>query len=101
MPELSPVYQIADDYVEAFAALHPVAATSIGVAGHDAKMTDFSPEGQARFEALRKDALAALAAAPVTSERDCSHGGREPKFKPATRSFASENPRGRRRTSLL
>ncbi len=39
------VDRLADDYVERFAALDPVAATGEGIAGHDAEMTDYSPDG--------------------------------------------------------
>ncbi len=70
MPDLTPIYQISSDYVDKFAAVNPVAATSIGVAGHDDRLTDFSPEGQAAAEALRAETMAELMAAPVTSERD-------------------------------
>ena len=41
----SPVFEIADDYVERFAALHPLAATEEGITGHDHEMTDYSPDG--------------------------------------------------------
>ena len=42
MPETapSPIYALADTYVTRYAALDPIAATGIGVAGHDAEMTD-------------------------------------------------------------
>lgn len=70
MPDISPIYQVSSDYVDRFAALNPVAATSIGVAGHDDRLSDFSPEGQEAMHALRAETLAALDAAPVTSERD-------------------------------
>lgn len=42
---MSRVYKIADDYVDQFAALHPVAATGMGVSGYDDRLTDFSPAG--------------------------------------------------------
>lgn len=41
----SEVYELADAYVERFASLDPVAATSEGITGHDHEMTDYSPEG--------------------------------------------------------
>jgi uncharacterized protein (DUF885 family) len=41
----SPVYELADHYVERFAALDPLAATGEGIGGHDHEMTDFSPAG--------------------------------------------------------
>ena len=42
---LSPVYDIADRYVDAFAALDPISATGAGIAGHDHELTDYSPAG--------------------------------------------------------
>lgn len=67
---LSPVYAIADRYVEQYAALDPCAATYAGVAGHDHEMTDFSPDATAERAALARDAIAKLDAAPIESERD-------------------------------
>ena len=43
----SPVYDLAEHYVERFAALDPLAATGEGIGGHDHEMTDFSPDGAA------------------------------------------------------
>ncbi|MGZ8762585.1 MAG: DUF885 domain-containing protein [Acidimicrobiia bacterium] len=45
MPDTSETYEIADAYVDRAAALDPVAATFRGLAGHDAEMTDYSPDG--------------------------------------------------------
>jgi uncharacterized protein (DUF885 family) len=67
---LSPVYQLAHDYVEQIAALDPVAATGMGVPGHDADMSDYSPDGYAAVADLRRETLAAIQVAPVLSERD-------------------------------
>ena len=44
-PILSAVYQLADTYVERFAALDPVAATFAGIPGREGEMTDYSPDG--------------------------------------------------------
>jgi uncharacterized protein (DUF885 family) len=64
------VFRIADDYVETFAALDPVEATDYGIAGHEAEMTDYSPEGiEARGE-LDRSTLAALAGATRDTDRD-------------------------------
>jgi len=50
----SAVYRLADRYVEEKAALDPIFATSRGLAGHDDRLTDFSPEGQeALYELAR------------------------------------------------
>jgi len=66
----TPIYQIASDYIDGLAALDPISATGIGVPGHDAEMTDFSPAGYEAQSMLRQTTLRLLAEAPVTSERD-------------------------------
>ncbi|MGD9932952.1 MAG: DUF885 domain-containing protein [Dehalococcoidia bacterium] len=70
MSELSPVYSIASDFVDRYAALDPIGATGMGVAGHDHEMTDFSPEGITAEERLLRSTLASLDEAPVADERD-------------------------------
>src|SRR6188474_594097 len=67
---MSEIYDIASEYVDRYAALDPVNATGMGVPGHDAEMTDFSPDGSAAHSTLRREVLARLAAAPETGERD-------------------------------
>ncbi|MEE8338022.1 MAG: DUF885 domain-containing protein [Dehalococcoidia bacterium] len=64
------IYEIADEYVERFAALHPVAATGMGVPGHDAEMPDYSPDGAAAIDALARATRDALRAAPIEGEGD-------------------------------
>ena len=67
---MSDVYRIADEYVDRYAALHPIAATMIGVPGYDTELTDFSPDASAEMDALDRETLAALDAAPERGERD-------------------------------
>ena len=67
---MSQVYDIADHYVDALTRLDPLSATFAGVAGHDAEMTDFSPDGMAALDALRRETLTALAGATVDTEAD-------------------------------
>ena len=67
---MSRVYELADDYVVRYAALHPNAATSMGVPGHERALTDFSPAGHAARAALQRETLTALEAAPIEGERD-------------------------------
>lgn len=67
---MTAIYDIASDYVDRVAALDPISATGMGVQGHDAEMTDFSPEGLAAQSKLRQETLAKLPAAPVTGDRD-------------------------------
>ncbi len=64
------VYDIASDFVDEYAALDPVAATSIGVPGHDAEVTDYTPDGYAASGTLYRRTLDELASAPVENDRD-------------------------------
>jgi uncharacterized protein (DUF885 family) len=65
-----PVDAIADAYVDDYAALDPVAATYVGIAGHDDRLGDFSPEGYAAREALARQAVADASAAKPSDERE-------------------------------
>jgi len=67
---MTAIYDIASDYVDAVAALDPIAATMMGVQGHDSEIGDYSPEGIAAQDGLRRKTLARLAAAPIENERD-------------------------------
>ncbi len=67
---MSRVYEIADGYVDRFAALDPVSATAVGIAGHDGEMTDYSPDGAAAQAELARETLRSLGEAPVEDDRD-------------------------------
>jgi uncharacterized protein (DUF885 family) len=46
--------RVAEDHIETYATLDPVAATAMGIAGHDHEMTDLSPAGlEARADLAR------------------------------------------------
>jgi len=63
--DASPIDAIADAYVATSATLDPLAATAMGIAGHDHEMTDLSPAGHAaRAEAARSTLVALDAHAP-------------------------------------
>jgi uncharacterized protein (DUF885 family) len=66
----SPVYELAEHYVERFAALDPLAATGEGIGGHDHEMTDYSPEGAAERAELDRATLRALDAVEVRTDAD-------------------------------
>lgn len=68
--DMSQIYDIANEYVERYAALNPLSATSIGVPGYDDKMSDFSPQGADANAELNRQTIAALNAATVEGERD-------------------------------
>ncbi len=65
-----PVDAIADGYLEDYCALDPLAATGMGVAGHEHEMTDLSPDGYAARAELTRRALAAARAATPSDERE-------------------------------
>jgi len=67
---VSDVDRISDRFVERVAALHPIAATMMGVAGHDDQMTDFSPDGIAERSALARSTLHQLEHVDLESDRD-------------------------------
>ena len=67
---MSAIYELANTYVERWAALDPIGATSRGIAGHDTEMTDFSPDGAAARAELDRSTLRTLSSLPPESERD-------------------------------
>jgi uncharacterized protein (DUF885 family) len=62
--------EIADRYVDEWAALDPINATHAGVGGHDGEMTDLSPDGYAARAELKRRTLAALDTAVAGGERE-------------------------------
>ncbi|MEV8510956.1 DUF885 domain-containing protein [Dactylosporangium sp. NPDC051484] len=61
---------IANRYVEQWAPLDPNGATFVGVAGHDDRLTDLSPDGFAALADLDRRTLAALAAETPATETE-------------------------------
>src|SRR5688572_4060848 len=64
------IAEIADDFVERFCALNPVAAAALGVPGHDAEWGDFSPLGSEQGAALARETIASLESAEIEDDRD-------------------------------
>ena len=64
------VDEIAEDYVEAYAALDPFIATFAGIPGHDAETTDLSPAGFAERAELNRRTLGELDTATARDERE-------------------------------
>jgi uncharacterized protein (DUF885 family) len=67
---VSAIYALANSYVERWAALDPIGATSRGIAGHDTEMTDFSPDGAAARAELDRATLGTLSSLSPENERD-------------------------------
>ncbi len=61
---------LANRYVDQWAALEPIGATYVGISGHDDKLTDLSPEGFAALADLDRRTLAELDAAQPADERE-------------------------------
>jgi uncharacterized protein (DUF885 family) len=64
------VDDIAERYVEQWAALDPNGATYVGIPGHDDKLTDLSPEGFEALAELDRTTLTALDAVQPADERE-------------------------------
>ncbi len=67
---MSPIFQLADDYVTESLRLHPINATVVGEVAYDRQLPDFSPIGVEARHRLDVDTLAALADLEVTGEDD-------------------------------
>jgi uncharacterized protein (DUF885 family) len=62
--------RIANDYLDALVELSPIAATYLGIAGHDEDLDDFSPAGYGAQCDLRHKTLGALAQATAVDDID-------------------------------
>lgn len=71
----SPVFTLSDTYIDRLAQLDPGFATSLGIAGSDHLMTDFSPAGHEAREALNRQTLAKLDSLTQSSDTDRLAGG--------------------------
>ncbi len=61
-----PIYQLSSDIVDELATAYPDTATSLGIAGHDDKWTDLSPDGAQSTLSMLKQLRAKVAALPAT-----------------------------------
>ncbi|HEY3502674.1 MAG TPA: DUF885 domain-containing protein [Actinocatenispora sp.] len=67
---MRPIDEIADRYVDAWAELDPLNATTAGVTGHDDRVTDLSPDGYAARADQKRRVLAEIATVEPTDERE-------------------------------
>ncbi|MES9543823.1 DUF885 family protein [Actinomadura sp. NPDC000600] len=65
---MSALDDLADRYVDEFAALDPCLAAMMGIAGQDARLTDYGPDGLAARADLTRRTLADLERVPVEGE---------------------------------
>jgi uncharacterized protein (DUF885 family) len=61
---------IANAYVDEWAALDPTGASGVGIPGHDDKLTDLSPEGYAAQADLQRRTLAMIETVAPADERE-------------------------------
>ncbi|MEN3309218.1 MAG: hypothetical protein V7603_5420 [Micromonosporaceae bacterium] len=61
---------LANSYVDEWAALEPIGATHVGISGHDDRLTDLSPEGFASGADLDRRTLARLGTITPVDERE-------------------------------
>jgi uncharacterized protein (DUF885 family) len=64
------INDLADRYVDELAALHPLAATYLGIPGYDHLITDLSPDGFAAMADHARQTLATLAQSTPESESE-------------------------------
>ncbi|GAA1243639.1 DUF885 domain-containing protein [Prauserella halophila] len=64
------VHDIANQYVDDYAAANPIGATAMGIVGFDDQLTDYSPEGHANRAALTRRALRDMEAAEPADEAE-------------------------------
>ncbi|AQA05750.1 hypothetical protein BVC93_29065 [Mycobacterium sp. MS1601] len=64
------VDEIAERYLDTYAALDPCAATELGVLGHDDELTDYSPDGVAARADAARAALSELAGVDPVDDTD-------------------------------
>ncbi|MBK6514045.1 MAG: DUF885 domain-containing protein [Polyangiaceae bacterium] len=63
-----PIFELSDDFVSAFSALSPIAASMAGVPGHHDGWDDYSPEGGEAALAFFRGYEAKLAALPPATD---------------------------------
>ena len=68
--QLSPVYQLSDQYIEQLADSDPGLATALGIAGYDHEMTDFSPKGHEQRHQITQATFNKLNSLDTTTDRD-------------------------------
>ncbi|NVI92684.1 DUF885 domain-containing protein, partial [Actinomadura sp. BRA 177] len=59
---------LAGRYTDAFAALDPCLAALMGIAGQEARLTDYGPDGAAARAELSRRTLAELGRVPVAGD---------------------------------
>lgn len=64
------VDEISDQYVDQMVAADPITATYVGVAGHDDRLTDFTPAGWEQRAEIARSAVRLMLTADTTADSD-------------------------------
>ena len=64
------VYEIADRFVETYAAHSPIGATYMGLPGYEDQMNDFSPDGSEAMVEVERAAIREMEAAEPANDRE-------------------------------
>jgi len=64
------VYEIADRFVDELARIDPIAATFIGIPGHDDQLTDYTLDGLERLAELERSTRSAVTDSKPGSDRE-------------------------------
>ncbi len=67
---MATVYEIADRFVETYAALSPIGATYMGVPGYDHLLNDFSPDGAEEMASAERAAIREMESAQPANDRE-------------------------------
>ncbi|MEA3183827.1 MAG: hypothetical protein QOJ74_304, partial [Ilumatobacteraceae bacterium] len=67
---MSDIFELSDRYIVDTAELDPMLATFWGMPGHDAELTDYSPEGWARRLELQRRIIRSIDDLGKVSRRD-------------------------------
>lgn len=70
MPVPNSIAALADTYVDDLAALDPITATYLGIAGHEHELGDLSPAGLAATETLLRATVASLGSVVPVDDRE-------------------------------
>jgi uncharacterized protein (DUF885 family) len=68
-PDRHPVFELADRFVDDYAARSPMVATYVGIVGHDDRWGDLGPDGITAIEDLLRSTLAAIDGLPAAEDR--------------------------------
>src|SRR5699024_6307033 len=66
----TPIDALAEEYAAQLAAVHPVAASQIGIAGYADQLPDYSSDAAEQLDELNASVLAKLETLPIQTAQD-------------------------------